>query len=337
MRFLALALFFPLFMVGALQAQDLEETLSKIGSAYAEAYMRPMADALGANLNSGLYHEAGVGLPRSGFDVYVGVRAFGTFLSDGDKTFDLTFQDRITVSARVQGEEVKVNGMGSFAVNGAPTVFGDDDPAVATVTARFDTTIMRHGIAIPVSVDTSFTREIVGGALPTNVVPTVIPHLRLGTLYGTDLMVRWLPKITVTDLGSLGMVGLGLRHNVSQYAPGLPVDLGVQVAWQNVYVDDEDEANLVDVETFAASLIVGRRFGPLSLYGALQTERADIDVQYDLEVGNGGPVPISFNVRGASKARGLIGIGLSPGPLRLNADYAIGRVNVLSIGAGLQF
>lgn len=339
MRFLALAFAVSMLTAGAYQAQaqDLEETLSEVGSAYAQSYVRPLADALGANLNGGLFYDAGAGTRRSGFNVYVGVRAFGAFLPDDAKTFDLTYQDRVTVTAMVRGQEVEVTGLGTFEVTGAPTVFGDDVDPVATVTARFDTTIVRHGIAVPVSVDTSYSEAIPApGVLPTSIVPTAVPHVRLGTVFGTDVMVRWLPAIAVPDVGDLGLLGVGVRHSVSQYAPDLPIDLAVQLAWQNVRVDDED-AQLVDVTTFAASFIVARHVGPLALYGALQTERADIDVAYDLEVDDGDPIPIAFSVRGASKARGLIGIGLTPGPLRLNADYSIGRVNVLSVGLGFAF
>lgn len=325
-------------VASTLQAQDLEETLSTVGSAYAKAYVRPMADALGANLNSGLYHDARFESQRTGLNVYVGVRAFGAFLTSDDETFDLTYQDRVTVTAESQGEEISVPGLGTFEVTDAPTVFGEEDPAIATVTARFDTTIMRYGVAVPVSVDTSFTQEIVGGVLPTNIVPTAVPHLRLGTLYGTDLMVRWLPTITVTDVGSLSLFGLGLRHSVSQYAPTLPLDIAVQVAWQQVNVDDAEEADLVDVSTFAASVVASREFGLLSLYGAFQTETTDIDVQYDLEIDDEAePVPIAFSVRGAAKVRGLVGLALTPGPLRINVDYSIGQVNVLSAGIGVAF
>ena len=35
--------------------------------------------------------------------------------------------------------------------------------------------------------------------------------------------------------------------------------------------------------------------------------------------------------------RGVLGLGLHLGPLVVNTDYNIGRVNVLSVGLGLSF
>ena len=219
-------------------AQDLEETLSQLGSTYAQAYTRPLGDALGANLNTGLFHSARVSSNRYGFRVYIGVRAFGSFLTEDDETFDLDYTGHVDLDIELDGEQQRVRVPATFRVDDAPTIFGEDAPAVATVTARVDTSFTRFGVTVPVSFDTTLTQEIVGGVVPTNVVPWFVPHIRVGTAFGTDLMLRWMPSITVTDVGTLSVFGAGVRHSISQYAPKLPLDIAVQMGWQRVSFDD---------------------------------------------------------------------------------------------------
>lgn len=337
MRQSVLLLSFLLLSAGSLRAQELEETLSQLGEAYAKAYTRPLADALGANLNTGLY-DAPIGSSLFGFQLYVGVHAFGALLPEESEAFDLVFEGHVDLDAQVGGDVVTVHVPAVFVVNDAPALFGAEEPAVATITARYDTTVSRFGIAVPVSFDTTFTREIVGGLLTTNVVPAAAPHLRIGTVFGTDLMIRWLPNIEITDFGAVEMFGFGVRHSVSQYLPILPVDLAVQVAWQRLNAEDTEGSELISASTFAGSLALSRRVGVLTVYGGLQTERSTLDVTYAFDAGEDvDPIPIAFDLVGAVTARGTAGFGLHLGPLRLHADYSVGRVNVFSTGLGLAW
>lgn len=336
-RLFSLALLLSLAS-GIARGQDLEETLSSVGSEYAQAYVAPMAGALAAGLNAGLFRDVRLSDGLGGVDIYVGVHSFGAFLQESDRSFDLSFEDQLTFNVPLQGEVVRIQVLSNFEVTGAPTLFGEEQPAVATVRARLDTTIARNGIALPLSVDTTFTREIVGGLLPTDLVPAAVPHVRIGTLLGTDLMIRWLPTISASDLGSVGVWGVGVRHSLSQYVPLLPFEAAVQVAWQQINMDDAEEADLADISTFAASLMASRRFGLISIYGGVQTERYEIDVRYEFVSDDVvAPVPVSFSIDRGSHARAVGGVGLHLGPVQLNADYSLGAVNVASVGLGVAF
>ena len=48
----------------------------------------------------------------------------------------------------------------------------------------------------------------------------------------------------------VGIFGIGVRHSISQYLPVLPVDIAVQVVWQQVLVKDALDAELMDLRTF---------------------------------------------------------------------------------------
>ena len=327
------------FVAPGLFAQDLEEALSQVGNAYAETYLRPFTDAVGANLNTGLYYDAAVGKTPFGMDIFVGVEAFGAMLQNTDHTFDLTFSSRVDLEHSINGETETFSVPATFEVRDAPTVFGDDDPAVGFVTATHDTTVIRHGMEIPVAFDTTFTRELIGGVIKTNIVPAAIPHIRIGSLLGTDLMLRWLPDITIPEVGSVGLFGIGVRHSIDQYIPLSPVNVAVQVAWQHLGVDNLKDDEMLGANTFAGSISVSRRFGVLALFGGVQTERSTLDVAYELDSGDQdvGTVPITFHAVGKSKARGTLGAGLHLGPVRLHGSYSIGQINVVRAGFGFAY
>lgn len=335
----ALILIIAVLAAPSLYAQDLEETLSQVGGAYAVEYLSPFTDAVGANLNTGLYYDAAVDGSPFGVSLFVGVEAFGAMLQDADHTFDLVFSGRVDLEHRVAGEMETFSVPATFEVQDAPTIFGDDDPAIGLVTATHDTTVSRYGMEIPVSFDTTFTRELIGGLVNTNIVPAAIPHIRVGSVFGTDLMLRWLPDVEIPDVGSVGLFGIGVRHSIDQYIPLSPVNVAVQVAWQHLGVDNTEANEMLGANTFAGSIAVSRRFGVLALFGGLQTERSTLDVAYELETDdeNIGTVPISFHAVGKSKARGTLGAGLHLGPVRLHGSYSFGQINVVRAGFGFAY
>lgn len=344
--FLVAMLGASLALCGAAHAQDLEETLSDVSGQYASAYVAPLVDGLGATFNSGFIRDVPLARKGNGFGLYLGLQAFGAFLPDDRATFDLTYEADMMLEASVGGNRIPVRVPVTLELRGAPTIVGPEEPAVATVTARYDTTISRYGILVPVAFDTTFTKELVGGLLATNVVPTVVPQLRIGRLFGTDLVVRWLPRIEASDLGSLGLFGLGFRYDLSQFLPAFPVGLAAQAFWQRVTVNDAEDVQLLDFRTFAAGVNVGRRFGPLSVYAGLQTERTSMDVSYEFDVESGGSdpdfpeletIPIAFSLEGAMRGRATVGAALHAGPTVLNFDYSLGEIPVVVVGLGLAF
>lgn len=322
--------------------QDLQETLGQVGEVYARAYVDPLADALGSDLNSGLFHTARVGNKRIGLHFYLGVKASATFLAAKSQTFDLTYTGTVPLDFDIGSETITLDVPATFTVTDAPSIFGAEDPAFATVRVAHDTTFSTLGLILPVRFDSTLApRETIGGLLRTDVAPLMVPQAGIGTLLGTDLMVRWLPTITVTDVGSVGLFGFAVRHSINQYLPRLPVDLAIQAAWQKVRVNDASDLTVIDARTFAVNAAVSKRIGVLTLYGGIQTERSDIGFAYNFEVDDPDVdvqvIPVDFVVDGGGKTRGIFGMGLSLGPVLLNGDVSVGPTTVVSAGFGFAF
>ncbi len=324
------------------QVGELEETLSQVGSEYARLYLEPLSNGLGANMNSGWFHSARVGSGRKlGLSVYAGFAAFGTLVSSSDQVFDLTYSGRVSVPVEIGSEKITISLPADFSIQQAPTVLGEDNAVTGTARVRVDTTFDYLGVAIPVSFDSTFSIESVGGLAKLPILPSAVPQLAIGGILGTEVIVRYFPSVTITDFGSVKLAGVGVRHSLSRYVPKSPVDVAVLLSWQHLAVDGANDVRLLNLRTFAANLHVSASLGILTFYGALQNERSDIDVEYLFE-GNEiesdiDPFIIAFSVRGSNTVRAVAGVSLRAGPLRVNTDIGFGEVTVVSAGFGFGF
>jgi hypothetical protein len=195
-----------------------------------------------------------------------------------------------------------------------------------SVSIQQDTTISYLGTRLPVSLDTSFTVRGIGGLWEESVMPFAVPEIVIGTLLGTDLMVRWIPQTSIEGSETFGVFGLGVRH--------------VQAVWQRAGAEDDDGDQIVRISTFAANVQVGKRFGLLGVYAALQSEKSDGEVKYEYiaeETGVDEPVPVRFEISGINKMRAVLGVDLGLGPLHASADMNFGRMNVVTAALGVRF
>jgi Family of unknown function (DUF6588) len=315
MRRVFLAVMTVIFVSSFANAQDLGSTLAKVARPYAQAYVAPAVNAFGMDMNSGLFHNASVGgaLPF-GLSLYVGVQMGGALVPSSDKTFNLTYHDTVGAPA-------------TYTVTNAPTIFGSKDKGTITVT--------------PDNSPLSGTEPGVGGLVNTGLVPIPIPQVGLGSLFGTDVTVRWLPQIKIADYGKFQLFGWALRHSVSQYIPLIPVDIAVQLGFQNFSIKDSAGGNVFKLSTFAANVEVSKTFAILTVYGGLQVESSKVDVNYiftpspTLFDPTPTSIPIAFSQNGKNKFRALLGLDLGLGPLTINADYSIGAVNAATAGLGV--
>jgi hypothetical protein len=324
------------------QAGDLEETLSQVGSEYARLYLEPLSNGLGANMNTGWFHSARVGSGRKvGLSVYFGFAAFGTLVSSADQRFDLSYSGRVSVPVEIGSEQLTISLPADFTVVQAPTVLGEDAAPTASATVRVDTTFEYLGVEIPVSFDSTFTIETVGGLAKIPIVPSAVPQIAIGGILGTEVIFRYFPSIAIPEFGDVKLAGVGVRHSLSRYFPKSPVDVAVLLSWQHLAVDGTNDIRLLELRTFAANVHVSARLGLLTVYGALQNERSDIDVEYLFE-GNAiesdiEPFPIAFRVRGSNTVRAVAGLSLRAGPIRVSTDIGLGKVTVVSMGFGVGF
>ena len=321
------------------KSDDLSRLIGKATSVYAQHYLQPLANSFGANLNSGLFHSAKVNPARPfSVDLYAGLQAFGSFVPDGDKKFSVSFVD----TQRFIGPPIAPYDLRmpvTFTVTDAPTVFGETNNG--SFVSSIDTMFSYNGQTIHIK--ESDTLNTILPAISTTIVPFFVPQIGVGSVFGTDLLVRYLPLLKIPNYGEIRAWGVGVRHNISQYLDMLPFDISAQFVLQGMAIKDTSDNNMLDISMFSANIEISKTLALVTLYGGLQTESSSFDVNYTFQPGpypgntNPKPIPFSLNLKGSNTFRGLIGLNINLGLLNLNADYSVGKINVATAGLGIAF
>ena len=282
-------------LAGTARAQSIEERLQKFGEEYAKGYVGPMGDQFGAALNSGWYHTADV---SNGIDIYFGVRGMLMPLPEESKTF--------TIKSPWNG-----------AVDSPPTAFGpDQEVTVSGVAPGANPQFYAKGQNISMSV------------LP-------VPHISAGNIFGTRLMLRFLPPVELGDAGKLGFFGIGAQHSLSQYIPTVPLDLSAHAAYSRFSLGD-----LLSATGFTIGVEASKSFALLTVYGGVAYETSSFSFGYDASYTD--PITmqavnerVGFDISGANNVRATIGLTLSLGFLKINADYSAASQSVIVAGLGI--
>jgi hypothetical protein len=200
-----------------LWAQSIDQRLQSFASEYAKGYVQPLVDAVGANLNSGLYQSADT---ESELDIYAGVKVIGTFITSDMQTFNASspYNGQVSSTATILGG------------NGA------DIPGAITPPSKY-----LNGAAAFGNV---------------KLVPLFVPQASVGNFMGTQLMIRYLPAQNVSDVGQVSFWGVGVQHSLSQYIPMIPFCLAAQVAYQNLTVGDNFDASALSIGVQASKKIL---------------------------------------------------------------------------------
>jgi hypothetical protein len=188
-----------LFTVNS-QGQDFEDFVKKYTGSNGQLYMQPLADAFGANLNSGLYHNAYI--REKGFQVYLGVAYMHAPIPERRRTFTGSTQGYFYPTQQVK----------------APTIFGKSE-------------------LVAVDGDGG-TEYVFPGGLDLNNLPLAVPNLTIGSLYGTNATFRWAAYDIGDQVGKVELLGWGLRHSIDQYIPTLPLNMAIGFYTQRFTLGD---------------------------------------------------------------------------------------------------
>jgi len=334
------------FLPTLTQAQglgDLREQVQKVGQIYADGYVQPVSDAFGANLNGGLFRTADVGngfLPGLPIDVYLGVSVSGALMGPANSSFappSRSFTETAPDGSEVE-TTIRVENPNGTAKDRVPNVFGDTDPEGSmTVTS----TVTRPDGTTQTSTETF--DNIPPGLIDTPVAPLIVPQLGLGSIAGTDVQVRYLPKAQITysgnDFGKVGLFGLAVRHDIDQWIPvPLPLQLAAQGSW-NQFSFESGGGEILDASGWALNVQASKGIPvlPVVLYGGLQYEKFTTEYSFDFQAPTGQNIPVTLEQDASNTTRGIVGLSVNFTVIRLNVDYAVSNGNnVATVGAGFR-
>jgi hypothetical protein len=280
---------------GAAQGQNqFEEAMHQLSSDNVKGYLQPFVDGFGSNLNSGLMRP--VNMTSTGFTMKVEVVAVGTLIGEEQKSYSAV----------------------------APAPFDQTPVQTSTVFGGPGTVVSGPG---------GLEYQFQNGQLKTRLMPMAIPQATLGTVFGTEAVVRYAAIPKMENFPHIDLFGIGVRHNLSQYFPDFPLDVAAGVFHQKLTVGD-----VFDAHTTNASLQASTSFAIFRVYGGAQYETSSMSVHYQYTGPGSTPESVvKLDMSGGNRLRATAGLGLDLVVLHVNTDISVGRVTSVSAGLGFGF
>lgn len=305
-------------------------------STYMGYYVEPFVNAFGTGMANGWYNTAA---PHEtlGFDLTV----YGSLVSVPDEQLFFTFLESDYNSLRLFG--------GGTA--DLPTMLGGETTEQLETSYTDDQTGLTATSA-PFAAPNGF-----GEDLPTSSVPVPMIQLGIGVPKNTELIVRYAPVISNDDL-DLSFFGIGLKHDVKQWIPGirtLPIDLSVLVGYTNldmkvllnnsdVIQGSDNREGVFDVTALTFQALVSKKVSVLTVYGGLGYNSVKSNFamkgEYTIPTDVAGvtfgvtdPVNLDYTLSGV---RATAGLRVKLAVFTLHADYTIQEYNTLTFGLGIS-
>ncbi len=318
----------------SLQAQEFAREVSQFVGENARPFLQPVVDALQSSIHAGLFHPVP---SQDGIHIGVQLVAMTVVIPDEQKTFKPKPFSR-TVEFTYNG--VQFLGDLEIAPANFPTAAGLS--RTATFTGRLKR-IRPKGLPYKPGVYDFIQQDAtvtVGGYQDLSTVIVGMPQLTVGSLFGTDVMLRYIPPVTVPDIGEVKAFGFGARHKVSRYF-NLPVEVTAQFMAQSLTMRAKDKEYEIDsdLSSFTLQVFVSRTFSAgifgVSPYVAFGFENGSLDLNYifaDPYIGNQ-----SLRFDSGGRGRILGGISASVWKFAIHVDYNAALLNGLSFGLGYAF
>jgi hypothetical protein len=297
-----------LFLTSPVSAQQLlEQQLSAYTGKNGSAYVAPLVDAFNADLNAGLFHSAHIS--RAGLRLSLEFRFMSVYFTDKDRTFLATTEGNFRPEQTVE----------------VPTVVGSSG-------------------AVYVEGEGG-TRYAFPGGFDLDSFPIIVPQLRIGSVYGTEMLARYFAfNPGNIGFGALNLYGFGLRHSISHHIGArIPVALAAGIFWQRFSMGRNERGDdLVTAEAFTAGLQVSKRIGELEPYASIAYDALLMDVEYVARLPNVidetfeyDDVEFSFN--SSKNFHVTLGMAFHLAFMSAHGEYNIGGQNSLSFGLAFQY
>ncbi|MCU7495720.1 MAG: hypothetical protein HF314_17670 [Ignavibacteria bacterium] len=353
LRFTAFLLFSSI-IITTTKAQSLEETLSRLSNNAARAYLDPASSGFGANLNTGWTTRA----PQAklfGVDIQFGVVAMGAMFKNDNKTFsftgDYTFtaEQALQMTQNITNPQIRNQIMNKLTSDNfqvgfsGATIAGKKSDHIKIGFEGKKYSINGEEFNVPAQqIDLG-----VGGVLDDmTMLPLGAPQLTIGTVYGTQVALRYLPSLTFSEeLGKAKYFGFGIQHNIGQWIPvPMPVNLSAGFFTQKLKVGDILESSATEYGLYAS-----KTFGPGALnvtpYAGFSLQNSTMTVNYDYEYTvrdasgreSSHSSKVSFDLDGENTTKLTVGVAFKLAFLNLNVDYNVAKFSTIGAGVGFIF
>ena len=280
-----------------------------------EAYFTPMAESFGAGLNNGWYNTA---KPHSlgGFDV----------------TFTL---NSVIIPNSAENFNIQDAGGNIFTSNNneASTIFGSKETTQMMYVPDDGNTA---GIGIPF--------EMPGG-LKTPTMPLPMIQAGVGLIKNTDLSIRYMPMLNVSDNINVNLFGVGIKHDLLQWIPGIgdaiPMSLSLQGGYTSLNTELKVVGQQVALSTKATTinLIASKKILMVTGYAGIGYNSAitkfSADANFELN-GIAFNEKIEMDFASNKDLRTNIGLRINMAIVTIQADYTFAKYPTATLGLGVS-
>ncbi len=266
-------------------------------------YLEPMVEAVNATSNASFYHSAYV--PKNDTLYFrFGVHGMMGFVRDDQKWYKAT----------IPTEQSNITNEADFIYNQIKTIFKTGLETGNIVPPERSPTVLGYGIDtfyIPVAYlqqemqknpyynllpdTTKKTIDNALGNLPNALslppggnidrIMAAIPQLEIGALYGTELLIRFIPPIELdTTIGDFSFWGIGIKHSISQYFDDPALDIAAQIVYQGTTLENVVGVTSSRLKSSAtiwnANVHASKRFDWFTAFSGISVDNLSIQADY---------------------------------------------------------
>lgn len=312
------------------------------------AYATPLFKGFGNSLNGGWTNTAKTHKFLR-FDIRISASA--SLVPAADRSFDINSLGLENIKPTNSSQSI------------APTFAGDTKQSTGITFTDPSNPAAKYNTTLPSGV--------------TKYIPAPQIQLALGLVKNTDLMVRFIPTTKITDdVGSVGMFGLGLKHNFAgdfgKAGKIMPFDLALAIGFTHLnykkpldVTPDADNAGTSGSQDYSnqsltgnfsgwnAEIIISKKlafFTPFASVGCLASKTdiglkgnypfvtgADLVTQKPKYTTYADPINISGNGTGVSGLHADVGFQLSLAFFKVYASYSLAEYQSGNVGIGFGF
>ena len=276
----------------ASKAQTVDAVIGNYTGANATGFLQPLADVLTSNFNTGSVHKTAV---DSGFHAYFGIITTNTFIfSNNLKYFDGQTPDNFSPSQTAS----------------ASTILG---PSSITSVAG-----------------TNGTSYSFPAGLGLRNFALAVPQLTIGSVFGTEISVRYFAYNFGGSFGTLTFKGGGIRHDFGRYfLKKSKYKLTAEATYQELQTGIYSNLKVLKVGVYAGKQ--GKKFNYFAYLG-FQQGKMSINYQHSEDSKN-------YSYQLSNKNPLLVGVGggMKLGILRLHAQVNFISPIVAAVGVGINF
>ncbi len=325
---------------------DVLYAVPKDGSSYIDSYLSPVVSRFGTDVTSGWYTTAKTH-KTLGFDLSVSISS--AFVPASDNSFSFKNSDYTSLEL-ANGNEASV-----------PTIFGTDKNTPAMKVVDHNTTYGDVDLADLNAPGGLNLKKHIGFAA----VPLPVLQLGIGLVKNTDLKIRYIPD--VFPHVNYSYWGVGIMHDLTQWIPvvdKLPIDISLLAAYSRFsfdYPTNPDETNFDGANQdlkgtsrgYDIEVIVSKKITVLTVLAGVGFDHAkstfNVNGTYDINYPPSPAWPTGYEAPNttytdpiaiSAKTGGLkatLGIRLQFAIFCINADYTLGKYNVLNTGIAFSF